>query len=73
MAPLLLEDFLFAEGEDSGGNGVEGPLKEANLLLIAVWERIKQSALSETPKCCPVDTKVVSHISMFNRQVKDTS
>ena len=34
--PLLLEDFFFPEGEDSGDNGVDGPLKEANLPLIAV-------------------------------------
>ena len=33
--PLLLEGFFFPVGEDSGDSGVEGPLKEANLPLIA--------------------------------------
>ena len=33
-APRLLEGFFFPEVGDSGDNGVEGPLKEANLPLI---------------------------------------
>ena len=39
--PLLMEALFFPEGEGSGDSGVEGPLKEANLPLIALSERIK--------------------------------
>jgi len=51
IEPLLVEVFFFPDGEDSGDNGMEGPLKEANLPLITrvVAERIKWFYLDMRP------------------------
>ena len=45
--PLLLEDFFFP-GEDSGDNGVEGPLKEASLPLITRMVALDKRSRSPT-------------------------
>jgi hypothetical protein len=55
IVPLLLEDFFFPEGEDSGDSGVEGPLKDANLPLISgvAEDDLRSGTRPQSPKKKP--------------------